>query len=139
MDCINSMSIRFQSRSENEMLARTAVASFVSYLDPTVSWVNELKTAVSEAVTNSIIHAYDTPSENINLHMEIRKDKVHIEVIDTGRGIKDLKKVKEKNFTTRPELERAGMGFTIMESFVDHLEVYSGSGKGTKVVLEKKI
>ena len=120
----NWMQIAFAAQSENEGFARTAVAAFVSCLDPTIDELADIKTAVSEAVTNCIIHGYNLKGGTIT---------------DEGRGIRDIKQALEPLFTTRPDLERSGMGFSFMEAFMDVVEVESSPGKGTRVVMKKEI
>ncbi len=135
----NMMKIEFLSKSTNEGFARVAVASFVSQLDPTIEELSEIKTAVSEAVTNSIVHAYDDELGIISVSAEIKDDVVTIQIKDKGKGIADIDKAKEPLYTTKPDLERSGMGFTIMESFMDKLIVKSELSKGTSVTMSKKI
>lgn len=135
----NKVSIEFISKSQNEGFARVAIAAFVSQLDPTLEEISDIKTAVSEAVTNSIIHGYENRNrEIIRIEAEITNNEVTISVEDFGIGIKDIEEAMEPLYTSKPELERSGMGFTVMESFMDSLEVFSKEGKGTKVVMKKK-
>ncbi|MDY6012291.1 anti-sigma F factor [Clostridium sp.] len=135
----NKVSIEFLSKSQNEAFARVAVAAFVSQLDPTIEEITDVKTAVSEAVTNSIIHGYENREDGkVRIDASIIENEIEIIISDFGRGIKDIEKAKEPLYTSRPDLERSGMGFTVMESFMDSLEVYSEEGKGTKVVIKKK-
>lgn len=135
----NKMSIEFVSKSQNEGFARVAVAAFVAQLDPTIDEINDVKTAVSEAVTNSIIHGYENREDGIiRIEAEINKNEVTIAIVDKGIGIDDVKQAMEPLYTSRPDLERSGMGFTVMETFMDVLEVDSGKGIGTKVVIKKK-
>lgn len=135
----NNISIEFVSRSENEGFARVAVAAFVSQLDPTIDELADVKTAVSEAVTNSIIHGYENEKEGIiRIEAVISGNEVSISVIDNGRGIKDVNQAREPLYTSRPDLERSGMGFTVMETFMDSLNVESEFGKGTRVIMKKK-
>ena len=135
----NKISIEFLSKSQNEAFARVAVAAFVSQLDPTIEEITDVKTAVSEAVTNSIIHGYENREDGkVRIDASIIGTEIEIIISDFGRGIKDIEKAKEPLYTSRPDLERSGMGFTVMESFMDSLEVYSKEGKGTKVVIKKK-
>ncbi len=135
----NKISIELMSKSENEGFARVAVAAFVSQLDPTVEELTDVKTAVSEAVTNSIIHGYENKKEGIiKIEASISKNEITIIIEDYGKGIKDIKQAMEPLYTSKPELERSGMGFTVMETFMDNLEVFSEYGKGTKVVMKKK-
>jgi len=136
----NDMKIVFSARSENEKFARMAVASFIAYLDPTVEELNEIKTAVSEAVTNCIIHGYNhDASKQVELAVSIEDTMVTIQITDEGKGIEDIELAREPLFTTMPDGERAGMGFTIMESFVDGFEVESELGKGTSVRMRRRI
>jgi stage II sporulation protein AB (anti-sigma F factor) len=140
MNANNRMELKFLSRSVNESFARIAVAAFVSPLQPTLDELTDIKTAVSEAVTNCIIHGYDNrPDEWILLNAEIDGDRISIEIIDHGRGIENLELARQPLYTSKPELERSGMGFTIMENFMDECFVTSGEGMGTKVVLKKRI
>lgn len=135
----NKMSIEFMSKSQNEGFARVAVAAFIAQLDPTIDEINDVKTAVSEAVTNSIIHGYDNKEDMmIKIEAEISGNEVTIAIIDKGRGIEDIEKAKEPLYTSRPDLERSGMGFTVMETFMDELQVESEMGNGTRVVIKKK-
>ena len=135
----NIMKLEFLSKSTNEGFARVAVASFVSQLDPTIEELSEIKTAVSEAVTNSIVHAYDDELGMISISAQIKGDMVTIQIKDKGKGIADINKAKEPLYTTKPDLERSGMGFTIMESFMDKLVVKSELYKGTSVTMSKRI
>ena len=135
----NKMSIEFVSKSQNEGFARVAVAAFVAQLDPTVDEINDVKTAVSEAVTNSIIHGYENREDGIvRIEAEINKNEITIVIIDKGIGIDDINQAMEPLYTSRPDLERSGMGFTVMETFMDELQVESQKGIGTKVVIKKK-
>ena len=136
---INSAELTFISRSVNERFARMSVAAFATQLDPTVEELAEIKTAVSEAVTNCIVHAYGSDLGTIKMKMQLFDSNVlRITVRDFGRGIDDVEKAMEPCFSTGAD-DRAGMGFTIMESFSDRLRVSSKTGKGTKVVMERKI
>lgn len=135
----NKMSIEFVSKSQNEGFARVAVAAFVAQLDPTIDEINDVKTAVSEAVTNSIIHGYENKEDGlIRIEAEINEREITIVIIDKGIGIDDIKQAMEPLYTSRPDIERSGMGFTVMETFMDDLEVESEKGIGTKVVIKKK-
>ena len=134
----NEMSIRFDSYSVNEGFARVAVAAFLSDLDPTLDELADVKTAVSEAVTNSIIHGYENRIGKIYLTCAKEKKQIQIEVVDYGKGIEDVPKAKEPFYTTRPELERSGMGFAFMEAFMDDVEVDSAPGQGTTVRMVKQ-
>ena len=135
----NKMSIEFVSKSQNEGFARVAVAAFVAQLDPTVDEINDVKTAVSEAVTNSIIHGYENREDGlIRIDAEINENEVTLVISDNGTGIDDIGQAMEPLYTSRPDLERSGMGFTVMETFMDELKVESEKGIGTKVVVKKK-
>jgi len=135
----NYIKLEFPSRSVNEGFARSAVASFAAQLDPTLEELGDIKTAVSEAVTNAIVHAYPETIGKIALRAKIQRDNtIEITVRDSGAGIADLEQAKTPMFTTGGE-ERSGMGFTIMESFMDTLRVRSAPGRGTTVTMKKKI
>ena len=135
----NEMNLRFDARSVNEGFARVAVAAFITDMNPTLDEVADVKTAVSEAVTNAIIHGYDSPEEKVELCCKIEGNSVEIIVTDTGKGIPDVGKAMEPFYTTKPELERSGMGFAFMEAFMDEVRVDSSVGKGTRVWMRKKI
>lgn len=136
----NEMSLSFPSKSCNEAFARSAVAAFVMYLDPTISELSDIKTAVSEAVTNCIVHGYRRSSGTIYIKGRITDDnKVTLKIRDKGCGIEDVKKAMEPLYTSAPEEERAGLGFAVMQSFCDKVRVKSAVGKGTTVTLEKMI
>ncbi len=128
------MNMEIPAKAENESFARVVVAAFIARLDPTLEELNEVKTAVSEAVTNCIIHAYDNLEDGIiRIALVLEGNKLTIEIEDKGRGILDIEKAREPLYTEKPELERAGMGFSIMENFMDELYVDSVPGKGTRV------
>ncbi|WP_024615141.1 anti-sigma F factor [Clostridium sp. Ade.TY] len=136
----NKISIEFLSKSENEGFARVAVSAFVSQLDPTIEELTDIKTAVSEGVTNSIIHGYENKKDGrVRIDASITGNCIEIIISDFGIGIENVERAKEPLYTSRPDLERSGMGFTVMESFMDSLEVYSEKGKGTRVVMKKNI
>ena len=135
----NEMRLEFISKAKNEAFARISVAAFVSQLDPTVEELSDIKTAVSEAVTNAIIHGYEDKEGIVKIDCKIDKDTVFIEISDTGKGIENIEKAKRPLYTSKPNLERSGMGFTIMESFMDELNVESIVGLGTKVTMKRKI
>lgn len=136
----NFMKVQFAARSENESFARVVVASFVTRLDPTMDELNDLKTVVSEAVTNCIIHGYDSdPNGVVTISASIEHETVHLTVEDEGRGIEDLELAQQPLYTSKPELERSGMGFTIMENFMDEFEVTSEPGRGTSITMKKTI
>lgn len=135
----NEMKLEFLSKSNNEAFARIAVAAFAAQLDPTIEELADIKTAVSEAVTNSIIHGYEDTEGTVTVECKIFANTLTIEVSDTGVGIENVDVAKEPLYTTKPNLERSGMGFTIMESFMDDVKVESIVGIGTKVSMKKMI
>ncbi len=135
----NEMKLEFISKSSNEAFARIAVAAFASQLDPTIEELADIKTAVSEAVTNSIIHGYDKKQGVVKISSWLKENEIIIEISDKGKGIENVEMAKEPLYTTKPNLERSGMGFTIMESFMDKMEVESVVGLGTKVTMSKVI
>ena len=135
----NEMKIEFISKSSNEAFARIAVAAFASQLDPTIEELADIKTAVSEAVTNCIIHGYDKKQGIVKIVSKLKENEIIIEISDKGKGIENIDEAKEPLYTTKPNLERSGMGFTIMESFMDKMEVESIVGLGTKVKMSKTI
>jgi len=135
----NEMNLEFLSKGTNEAFARITVAAFASQLDPTIEELADIKTAVSEAVTNCIIHAYERKTGIIRIHAKLQENVIVIEISDNGKGIANVEEAKEPLYTTKPNLERSGMGFTIMESFMDTMKVESIVGLGTKVTLIKKI
>ena len=140
MKMLNQVKITFASRSVNEGFARAALAAFLVQLDPTVPQLADLKTAVSEAVTNCIVHAYPEGIGPVTLTAALYEGGVvRITVTDRGVGIADVEKAMQPMFTTRPELDRSGMGFAFMEAFMDELEVESEPGKGTTVRMKKNI
>lgn len=135
----NKMKLEFLSKSCNEAFARITVASFAAQLDPSVEEISDIKTAVSEAVTNCIIHGYENKTGIIKIECTLFTNSIEIEIVDNGKGIENIEKAKEPLFTTKPELERSGMGFTIMENFMDDLKIESVVGVGTKVTMKKII
>lgn len=139
----NNMSIVFDAKSQNEGLARMVVAAFLTEIDPTIEELNDIKTAVSEAVTNSIIHGYGEQQGQVfmkcNLKKESNESLLQIEIKDQGVGIDDIEKAKEPLYTTKPELERSGMGFMFMEMFMDNIHIESEKNVGTTVFMTKKI
>ena len=135
----NEMKLEFTSKSSNEAFARIAVAAFAAQLDPTIEELADIKTAVSEAVTNCIIHGYEEKEGIIKIECKLFVNSIEIIISDEGKGIEDIDKAKEPLYTSKPDLERSGMGFTIMESFMDNVEVDSVLGVGTKVTMSKKI
>lgn len=139
MENTNEMELIFDSRSSNESFARVTVAAFMTSLNPTVEEVSDVKTAVSEAVTNAIIHGYENEVHNIYIRCKTEGKTLYLEIEDKGRGIEDVEQAMEPLFTTKPELDRSGMGFSFMEAFMDGLEVLSSPGKGTTVKMKKTI
>lgn len=135
----NEMKLVFDSRPENEGLARVAAAAFCTQLNPTLEEIADLKTAVSEAVTNCIIHAYESSVQKIEVLCRIQEQTLWVDVIDHGVGIRDISKAMEPLFTTKPEKDRSGMGFTFMEAFMDEVTVESQVGTGTVVHMKKTI
>lgn len=135
----NEMTLDFESKSQNESFARTVVAAFAAQLDPTIEELADIKTAISEAVTNSIIHGYVDCQGIIRMHCIICGNELTVEIIDKGVGIENIEKAMEPLYTTRPELERSGMGFSFMEAFMDELTVESKVGEGTIVTMKKKV
>ncbi len=139
MEITNKFTMNFISRSANEGFARAAVAAFASQLDPTLEEINDIKTAVSEAVTNCIVHAYSEGLGKIYITAELTEDKqIRIKIRDTGCGIENIDKAMEPLFTTVGG-ERAGLGFAVMQSFMDNIRVISKSGKGTTVIMTKRM
>ncbi|MCD8217160.1 MAG: anti-sigma F factor [Clostridiales bacterium] len=136
---VNEMQIVFEAKPENEGFARTAVAAFVAPLNPTMDELADVKTAVSEAVTNCVIHGYEMQGGKIFLDAAIWDRILVVSVTDEGCGIADIEKAREPMFTTRPEWERSGMGFSFMEAFMDAVEVESSPGRGTRVLMQKEI
>lgn len=134
---MNEMQLKILSRSENEVFARNVVAAFALPLNPTLSELSDVKTAVSEAVTNCIVHGYRNAEGWITVRCVIEGEKLHIEVSDGGMGIEDLEKALTPFYTTLPEEERSGMGFTIMQTFMTDFSVRSERGKGTTVTMCK--
>ncbi len=139
MEIKNEMRLEFLSKSQNESFARVAVAAFAAQLDPTLEELADIKTAVSEAVTNAIIHGYENAVEFVRVNTRIVGNTVIIEVIDTGKGIDDIEAARQPLYTSKPELERSGMGFTVMETFMDEVEIASAPGQGTCVRMVKTI
>lgn len=135
----NEMQLTFPNNSLNEALARTSVAAFALQLSPTVNEITDIKTAVSEAVTNAIIHGYEKEDGEVNIKCGIKDDTIYIEIKDNGIGILNLEEAKTPLYTSKPDLERSGMGFTIMETFMDYVEVRSEPNAGTTIFMHKKI
>ena len=135
----NEMKLEFISKSKNEAFARVTVAAFAAQLDPTIEELADIKTAVSEAVTNCIIHGYENKQGIVKIVGHLKENEIILEISDKGKGIENIDIAKEPLYTTKPNLERSGMGFTIMESFMDMMEIESIIGLGTKVTMTKKI
>lgn len=146
----NEMKMEFTALSENEAFARIVVAAFVTPLNPTLEEISDIKTAVSEAVTNAIIHGYEKnegeeemqgeEKENkVYLHCLLEEDVLQVEIMDEGKGIENIEQAMEPLFTTKPEMDRSGMGFSFMEAFMDDLEVISEPGIGTTILMKKKL
>ena len=137
MEYKNHMKLEFDSKSQNEAFARIVVAAFAAQLDPTIEEIADIKTAVSEAVTNAIIHGYENQMGVVTVICSISNKELEIVVQDNGRGIEDIQQAMEPLYTSKPELERSGMGFTVMETFMDRIDVYSELGKGTSIRMVK--
>jgi stage II sporulation protein AB (anti-sigma F factor) len=136
----NEMKLQFSALSQNESFARVTVAAFIAQLDPTMDELTEIKTVVSEAVTNAIIHGYENdPNGIVYIQVSIEDSLIELTVKDSGLGIVDVDEARQPLFTTKPELERSGMGFTIMENFMDEVEVHTQPGRGTEVRLRKHL
>lgn len=135
----NEMQLEFISKSNNEAFARISVAAFAAQLDPTVEEISDIKTAVSEAVTNCIIHGYEDTEGIVKIICKIIGNSITIEISDTGKGIENIEEARRPLYTSKPNLERSGMGFTIMESFMDEMKIESIVGLGTKVTMKKLI
>ncbi|POP30760.1 anti-sigma F factor [Lactonifactor longoviformis] len=139
MENTNEMIIEFDSRSCNESFARVTVAAFCTQLNPTLEEMTDIKTAVSEAITNAIVHGYEGEIHKIRIECRIRDNEMEVGIIDRGRGIENVKKAMEPLFTTKPEQDRSGMGFAFMEAFMDEVTVDSAPGQGTQVWMKKRI
>lgn len=140
MKTINSLKMTFPALSRNEAVIRSCVAAFAAQVDPTIEEISDIRSAVSEAVTNSIVHGYKDGAGEIAVTLKLTEDNcLYIKIADKGCGIEDVEKAMEPLFTTAPEGERAGLGFAVMEAFTDDLKVRSAVGKGTSVTMKKKI
>lgn len=135
----NEMAIEFDGHPGNEAFARVAVAAFCTQLNPTLEEVADLKTALSEAITNAIIHGYEGEVHKIRVECKIEKDTISVTVIDRGKGIENIEEAMQPMFTTKPEMDRSGMGFVFMEAFMDQVQVESRPGEGTAVHMKKVI
>lgn len=138
MNTYNEMKLEFSSHSENESFARTVVTAFIARMDPTLEELADVKTAVSEAVTNAIIHGYEKNPGKVTIYGKIEENTIYLEISDTGEGISDITKAMEPLYTSKPELDRSGMGFAFMEAFMDDVEVDSAPGQGTTVRMIKQ-
>ena len=139
MSNTNEMLVEFDGIGENEGFARVVTAAFVSQLNPTLEELGDIKVAVSEAVTNAIIHGYEGTKGKVRIQARLEGQKLTIQIIDSGKGIADVEKAMEPLFTTKPEEERSGMGFSFMEAFTDDLKVESRPGEGTRVTMVKTL
>ena len=139
MQLINEMKLEFMSKSNNEAFGRIVAAAFASQLDPTVDELADIKTAVSEAVTNSIIHGYESKNGAVTLVCRLYDEGIEIIISDNGKGIEDIELARQPLYTSKPDMERSGMGFTVMESFMDTVTVESEPNKGTRVTMFKKL
>ena len=135
----NEMKLEFISKSNNEAFARISVAAFAAQLDPTIEELSDIKTSVSEAVTNCIIHGYEDTEGIVKIDCKIIGNSIIVEISDTGKGIENVDEARKPLYTSKPNLERSGMGFTIMESFMDEVKIESILGLGTKVTMKKLI
>jgi stage II sporulation protein AB (anti-sigma F factor) len=136
----NEMNLQFSALSQNESFARVTVAAFIAQLDPNMDELTEIKTVVSEAVTNAIIHGYENdPNGIVYIQVIIEDSLIDLTIKDVGLGIVDVEEARQPLFTTKPDLERSGMGFTIMENFMDEVEVHTQPGRGTEVRLRKHL
>jgi len=136
----NEMDLQFSALSQNESFARVTVAAFIAQLDPTMDELTEIKTVVSEAVTNAIIHGYENdPNGVVYIHVSVEDSLIDMTIKDVGLGIVDVEEARQPLFTTKPDLERSGMGFTIMENFMDEVEIRTQPGRGTEVKLRKHL
>ena len=135
----NEMKVKFKAIRENESFARMCVASFCAIANPTIEELGDIKTAISEAVTNSIVHAYPTTAGDVEIYVKITDSEIYITVTDFGIGIDNIEQAKQPFFTSKPDMERSGMGFTVMEGFMDSLAVESQNNNGVKVTMTKKL
>ena len=138
MNVINEMTLKFKALSENEAFARSCVAAFCVQLNPTLDEITDIKTAVSEAVTNCVVHAYPKEEGEITLNVKLTRGSAIISISDDGIGISNFEKARQPFFTTKPSEERSGMGFTVMESFMDKVYLLKNKTKGVTVLMEKK-
>ncbi|MCL2386093.1 MAG: anti-sigma F factor [Defluviitaleaceae bacterium] len=136
---MNKVKLEIEAHSENVSMARVVAATFITPYDPTVEEVSDLKTAVSEAVTNAIIHGYNENGGIVSLIFSAENRVITVEIADKGIGIENIETAREPLFTTKPEMERSGLGFTVMEEFMDSVEVQSTAGEGTTVTMTKEL
>ena len=136
---INEMKLEVKSKSANEAFVRVTLAAFASQLDPTIEQIADIKTAVSEAITNCIIHAYENTEGIIRIQAKLTQESIEIEIVDYGKGIENVNMARQTLYTSKPNTDRSGMGFTIMESFMDELNVESIVNMGTKIHMKKRI
>lgn len=135
----NEARVTFSAKSENEFFARLFVSGFLTPLDPRLSEITDIKTAVSEAVTNAIIHGYENQTGFVEVYCAYIDHTVFIEIADQGKGIENIEQAREPLYTSKPEMERSGMGFTIMEAFMENVKIFSEVGKGTRICMEKTL
>ncbi|HWQ57602.1 MAG TPA: anti-sigma F factor [Clostridia bacterium] len=135
----NYMNASFSAISQNESLARTLAAAFAAQLNPTIEELTDIRTAVSEAVTNAIIHGYGGRGGTVSMNCAVEGDVFSVDIIDTGRGIEDVELAMQPFYTSAPELERSGMGFSVMQAFMDEVRVRSSPGYGTTVSMKKRV
>lgn len=136
---VNEMRVRFTAVKENESFARMCVAGFVANSNPTIEELGDIKTAISEAVTNSIVHAYPYKAGEVEIYVKVLNGEIYITVTDFGIGIENVEQAKQPFYTSKPDMERSGMGFTVMEGFMDSLSVESQPNKGVKITMTKKL
>jgi len=136
---MNKIKLEIEAATENVSLARVMACAFVSVYDPTVAELSDIKTAVSEAVTNAVIHGYGEKNGTVEIFLSENEREITIEICDKGAGIENIESAREPLFTTKPEMERSGLGFTVMEQFMDSVEIKSKIGEGTTVILTKKL
>lgn len=135
----NHVTLHFDAKSVNESFARMAVMAFMTDMNPTIEQLEDVKTAVSEAVTNAIIHGYQEEEQQVEMQLDREGTRLVVQIIDKGVGIENIEEALQPFFTTKPELERSGMGFAFMDAFMDELSVFSEPGKGTRIVMTKYI
>ena len=135
----NHVTLHFDAKSVNESFARMAVMAFMTDMNPTLEQLEDVKTAVSEAVTNAIIHGYQEEEQQVEMQLDREGTRLVVQNIDKGVGIENIEEALQPFFTTKPELERSGMGFAFMDAFMDELSVFSEPGKGTRIVMTKYI